>query len=476
MAWAALSGLLLVGAFPHLDWGWLAWVALVPFLATFPHRRMRGALAAGGALGLVYFGGVWYWMAVFAGHVIGRPLGVVVWVGAALAQTATMLVVAAGAQVLSRRPGVWPWRLGVPALWTVGEWARQFGPLGTGWSDLAYTQHSYLLPLQLTKLTGVFGLSFLIVLVNVALTARHSLVPLPLNPPPPPLSLEGRGGRGCAKLPRGRGSALPPGWGAVAALVLLVLLYGAVALHTERLRPTFAAAALQADINEDVPWHGARPADPAYTQRVMDTYAAQSREAAARGARLVVWPETGFPGLLRTDTELRGEVAAQAIQNHQAMLIGSVEYDPAAQKSANTLFLINAQGNLAGGYQKQRLVPFGEYVPLRKWLPFLDALHLSIYDMEPGGAHQPVLDAGPPVGKLATAICYDSVTGRSCAARWRRGRICWSWRPTTPGSGAPPPPASTPPWPPSAPPRTTATWSAAPPPASPRSSPRRARC
>ena len=104
-------------------------------------------------------------------------------------------------------------------------------------------------------------------------------------------------------------------------------------------------------------------------------------------------------------------MTAQAVSNQQAMLIGSVEYDLSAQKSANTLYLIDAQGNLKGEYRKQRLVPFGEYVPLRKWLPFLDALHLSIYDMEPGGAHQLVLDAGPPVGKLGTAICYDSSDG-----------------------------------------------------------------
>ena len=337
---AALSGLLLVGAFPHLDWGWLAWVALVPFLSTFPHRRMRGALAAGAVLGLVYFGGVWYWMAVFAGHVIGRPLGVVVWVGAALAQTATMLVVAAGAQWLSRRPGVWAWRLGVPALWTVGEWARQFGPLGTGWSDLAYTQHAYLLPLQLTKLTGVFGLSFLIVLVNVALCPTVPSQAPAIGPSPFP-----------------KGDGVPKaGWGVLAASASpsppsssSCWPTGPFALHTEHLRPTFAAAALQADIDENVPWRGARPADPAYTRRVMDTYAAQAREAAARGARLVVWPETAFPGLLRTDLELRAEVAAQAVGNQQAMLIGSVEYDLAAQKSANTLFLDGRSGELAGG-------------------------------------------------------------------------------------------------------------------------------
>ena len=91
-------------------------------------------------------------------------------------------------------------------------------------------------------------------------------------------------------LPRRRRRPRPP-----------VLVYGAVTLQTERLRPTFAAAALQADIDQNVPWSGARPADPAYTRRVMDAYAAQAREAAAQGARLVVWPETAFPGYLRTD-------------------------------------------------------------------------------------------------------------------------------------------------------------------------------
>ncbi|MBV9851139.1 MAG: apolipoprotein N-acyltransferase [Armatimonadetes bacterium] len=412
LALAALSGLLLVGAFPHLDWGGLAWVALVPFLSTFPHRRMRDALWGGAVLGLVFFGGLWYWMAVFAGHVIGRLLGLVVWVGASLAQTVTVGVFALGAEALSRRPGVWAWRLGVPALWTVGEWARQFGPLGTGWGDLAYTQHAALLPLQMTKLSGVFGLSFVILLVNVALT-----------PPPPPILGEAPSERlRPDKARRGPGDYLgvrfPLG---VAGLVLAVLLYGAVTLRTERLRPTFAAAALQIGIDENVPWKGTRPADPVYTRRVMDAYAAQAQAAAARGARLVVWPETAFPGYLRADAELRAEAAAMATRNNQATLIGGVDYDFASRKAANTLFLLDAGGNLRGEYQKQRLVPFGEYVPYRRWLPFLDALHLSIYDMEPGGARQPVLDAGPPVGKIGAAICYDSTDGEIVRRQVARG-------------------------------------------------------
>ena len=57
----------------------------------------------------------------------------------------------------------------MPALWAVVEWWRQSGTLALGWGDLAYTQHLALPVLQVTKLTGIWGLAFLIVLVNVAL-------------------------------------------------------------------------------------------------------------------------------------------------------------------------------------------------------------------------------------------------------------------------------------------------------------------
>ena len=373
---AALSGLLLVGAFPHLDRGWLAWVALVPFLRTFPHRRMRDAVGAGFVLGLVFFGGLWYWMGVFAGHVIGPALSLVIWLGAALSQTVTMMLFAAGAQALSRKTNPWAWRLGVPALWAVLEWARQFGTLGTDWGDLAYTQHTSLIILQVTKLAGVFGLSFLIVLLNVALTPGPCFSeggphpggtdgPHPGGKPPTLSQFWARVQTFFLTFARLRERAARlavPGEGrfrlAVGLVILAALAYGGVTLHTERLRPTFVAAALQADVNQDVPW------TPQYAQDTLAAFGAQAREASARGAKLVVWPETGFPGYLGSDPGLRAQAAWMAIQNHETMLVGAVDYDAAARKNANSLFLINADGTLGGSYRKQRLVPFGEYVPV----------------------------------------------------------------------------------------------------------------
>ncbi len=382
---ASLSGLLLVGAFPHLDWGWLAWVALVPFLLTFPHASLRGALAHGAAFGLVFFGGLFYWIGLFAAHAVGPPLGMVTWAGVMLSQAATCVVFAAGAWGLRRCVGSgWGWRLGVPALWTVLEWARQFGTLGTAWGDVAFTQHHALVLLQTTKLTGTWGLTFGIVLTNVCLAD----------------AIQAR---------QWRPLLLP------ALLLGAALVYGTVTLRTERLHPGFVAAALQGNINQNV------PLTPEYTQRVMATFRRQGREAAARGAVLTVWPETALPGYLRSTLALSLPLMQDARTLHQAMLVGGREFVSVQGKDANALTLITAQGRIASSYAKQRLVPFGEYVPGRAQFPVLDKLHLSVYDMAPGAAHQPLLDAGPPVGKVGAAICYDSTYGELMRDETARG-------------------------------------------------------
>ncbi len=410
LALCALSGVLLIGAFPHLDCAALAWVALAPLLLTFPHRSWRGALAAGTVTGIVFFGGLVYWIDVFAAHAVGPVLGGVAWAGTTLSQAATVTVFALGAQALARHPRRGAWLLGVPALWTALEWARQFGILGTTWGDLAWTQHRVLPLLQITKLTGPWGLSFLLVFVNGVLAEG------------------GREGRGY-KTP-GREVLIvrwtkdilscvqstlssfcrgfySPGTGVGTVLgaglaVTLSLFYGLYTLHTERLRPTFVAAALQGNINQNV------TLSPAYTQRVLDTFAAQSRLARARGALVTVWPETAVPGYLRYDPHLFAPIAQLAQRNEQTLLVGARDYAPAQKKDSNTLFLVTPQGTLAGAYSKQHLVPFGEYVPLHAQFPILDKLHLSIYDMLPGPPHQPLLHAPPPIGQVGAAICYDS--------------------------------------------------------------------
>jgi apolipoprotein N-acyltransferase len=372
---AALSGLLLISAFPHLDWGGLAWVALVPFLLAFRPARLRTALGLGAVLGLVFFGGLLYWIGVFTTHVAGPWLGLLTLLILSTVQAVTLMVFAGGAYALRTTRNVWAWRLGVPALWTVLEWTRQLGIPGMAWGDLAYTQHRMLLTLQTTKLTGVWGLAFLIVLVNVAVAE----------------AIQAR--------------RLTKFVGATGLVVVGMLGFGAWILHTEDLHPAYRAAALQGNIEQDV------PQDPAYALRVLGVFSQQQREAAAQGVVLTVWPETAFPGFLRYDAPRFAAVAAEAERDRQTTLVASVDQDLGSTKPTNALFLVTPQGRIDGTYTKQRLVPFGEYVPFRKYLPFLEKMHMTVADFAPGPPDQPPLDAGPPIGKIGAAICYDSTYG-----------------------------------------------------------------
>ena len=138
------------------------------------------------------------------------------------------------------------------------------------------------------------------------------------------------------------------------------------------------------------------------------------------------------------------QVAAQLAQNNQTALIGGVEYDWAQRKNANSLFLMTPAGTVTGSYQKRQFVPFGEFVPGRRWMPFLEALHVTTFDMKAGAGTQPLLDGGPEIGKIGATICFESSYPRFLREQVSAGRgPAGRSPPTTPGSGAPPPRVST---------------------------------
>lgn len=380
-----VSGLLLMGALPPLDWGWLAWLGLVPFLSRFPFRNTQTAFGYGVLLGAVYLGGMSYWVGVFAAPLIGPALSVLGWALLTLCEAFFIGVWAMGAQWLWTRPSPWAFRLGAPALWAVVEWIRQWGRLGLSWGDLAYMQHFALPILQVTKLTGIWGLAFLIVAVNAALTQT-------------------------LKTRRLNAFAV-----STAGAVGVALVYGVLALRAENLRPTFVAAALQGNINQNTIHN------PAYVARVMQTFGEQSRTATQAGAVLTVWPETAFPGYLATDLKTRAQVQQEARASHQTVIIGGAEYDWEQRKPANSLFLMTPDGAVLGSYQKQQLVPFGEYTPGTDFFPFLQALNMTGGDFKAGGGTQTLLNGGPKIGKIGAAICFESSYPRIMQDQVARG-------------------------------------------------------
>jgi apolipoprotein N-acyltransferase len=208
-------------------------------------------------------------------------------------------------------------------------------------------------------------------------------------------------------------------------------------------RPNYTAAAIQADLNQDVPWQNGRPADPRVYENMMGRFGRMIAQAHQQDhTQLCMIAETGLPGYPRLDTGLRNRIFSWAVENDTALAAGAHDIDAATGEDTNALFVITprrdasgrarlterdtgegslATGQIAGEYAKQELVPFGEYVPYRKYLPFLNALHVAIFDDQPGSADQPAVDAGAPVGQIGSAICYESSYPRFLRQQTRAG-------------------------------------------------------
>jgi apolipoprotein N-acyltransferase len=158
-------------------------------------------------------------------------------------------------------------------------------------------------------------------------------------------------------------------------------------------------AVLQGNVDQDVVW------DRRYVRATMDQYAGLTREAAEQGATLIVWPETSLPGELSFDNELLIQVGLLALETGAWLVIGSNDHDDRDGREFNRAFLVGPPGGPLGSYAKVRLVPFGEFVPLRALLPFLERLHVRPFSLSPGPGFVP-LRAGPHT--FGALICFES--------------------------------------------------------------------
>ena len=158
---------------------------------------------------------------------------------------------------------------------------------------------------------------------------------------------------------------------------------------------------IQANIPQDEKWSESRAAS------IFDTYLSMSREAAARGATFIIWPESATPFFFQEDPVGGDAIRELAAETRAALLFGSDQVEAGRPpRYYNSAFLIDPNGMLLATYRKVHLVPFGEYVPLKSLLPFVAPLVESVSDFSPGDEAVML----PVEGHLAsTAICYEVV-------------------------------------------------------------------
>jgi apolipoprotein N-acyltransferase len=388
---AVSSGLLMILVFPKIDQGWLAWVALVPLILALRQADWRRGLVIGFIAGLIQNLGLMYWT-IHTMHVYGQiPLYLCVGLLILLAAYMALYVAGFGLLLTRLRPNPWQVLLVAPALWIVMELLRAMLFSGFPWELLGYSQYDHLWILQEADLFGVYGLSGLIVMVNsvIALVVLHWIDKPWQNRAVSPRLLKWAGSL-------------------TITIVLATMLYGALRLRSVddevNKAPQKGVAVIQGNIDQAQKW------DPSFQLLTTVKYKNLSRMAAAKGTDLIVWPETATPFYFLQDPVLT-RMVIEGIKDIQAdFIIGSPSAALALQGKHivyhNSAYLLNAQGEVKGQYDKVHLVPFGEYVPLKRWLPFIHKLVAQVGDFEPGQRGTTLPWDDHPVGMQ---ICYEVI-------------------------------------------------------------------
>ena len=402
---AGASGLFLPLSFPKSDLGLLAWIALVPLHWALDGKSKTQSFWIGWLSGTIAFTGMMAWV-VTAMNTYGKvPL--VISYGLMMLLTAYLgLYVglySAGAvwfRTLIPRYGLFA----VPCLWVTLELIRTYVLSGLPWGLLGYSQYRQIEMIQIADHMGVYGVSFLIVLVNVALAEFLSwLTPLL------------RGFRP-AKLP----------WELVAMATLVVTLswqYGLATISeapfSDIPRSSISVGVVQPNVDQAVKW------DTAYREQTLARFD-RLTEQLGRATDLVIWPEAATPFVFEREPVYQLQLIALANRAQAPILFGSPAlrfYPDRRPYLLNSAYLLSPDGQLLGRYDKHHLVPFGEYIPFKSsFLFFLDKLVEGIGDFE-AGTGPTVLTLTPkpraaPAGVAVTtprpvefgvAICYEVI-------------------------------------------------------------------
>jgi apolipoprotein N-acyltransferase len=397
----ASGGLLWLCYFP-VAWGWLAWISLVPMLALVrsPARPWVIYLSAW-AGGLVFCWPVLQWMRV------ADPRMYFTWMFLATYCSLYFPLAVYLIRFFGRRTSV-PLVVAVPVVWTALEFFRSTFGTGFGWYLLGHTQHDVLPVIQIADLTGAYGVTFLVAAVNALLFETlygHRWFRAWLS-----------------------GDNAPPRWSRTALLaqgltVLLALTgtvaYGSWRLGQDRMRPGPGLALVQGNLDQRIRNLSAVADEAAHT--VANHFIELSDLASHYRPDLIVWPETSYPQDWEqeadgTPTEHTREIARRmGARWRTSLLVGMNSFDHDGDghgRRYNSAVLVDRHGKSGGRYDKMHRVPFGEYVPLRDWLPWMNSFAPYDFDYSvwPGREYTrfPLADAS--TGRHFTfgvLICYE---------------------------------------------------------------------
>ncbi|HET9533268.1 MAG TPA: apolipoprotein N-acyltransferase [Blastocatellia bacterium] len=394
---AVCSGLLLIFAFPDWNLWSLGWVGAAPLImAVVREQRFWRSLVLGWVTGTIFYAGTSYWV-THSMHNYGEiPLVLSYVLLTILASILGFFTgIFAGATAIGvKRFGGWA-MLAAPFIWAASEWARQ-QVTGVGWNALGYSQSFQTAAIQTARFGGVYIVSALLVAASTALVFA------------------------VVYLERRRGVIVLTAFGVMA---IAAVVYGQSIKPVSFPQGSVPVVAVQPNIPIAGAWD-----DPNFIEQMLARHITLSERAIQShlkerslenseeaGVELVIWPESPMNLEYERDAELRRRVADFTKRNNVFLLMSSWGGTEAGGALYNSAMVIAPSGERISRYDKIALVPFGEYVPARGWIPFMDRIPALVADVAPGVSFTVSDVAG---SKIGTAICFEA-TRPDIARRFR---------------------------------------------------------
>lgn len=388
----SIGGALLGVSFPRFDLLPLAWVALVPLLLAIEGADRRRSFLLGWAFGFAYFLVTLYWLSLTMSNYGGMaaPMSILVML---------LLVAYLGLYVglfafltsyLAEGGAALKW-VAVPFIWVGVEYLRGrllFG--GFPWASIAYSQYKWSSFIQVSDITGIYGPAFIIVMANSAIAFFLR-------------TLWGKG----SNLEREhtfRGAAIY--LSVTAILFASALIYGSWQLSAAKYpgeNPRkLKIALLQGNIDQAVKWN------PSYQRETISIYGEMTDKVAQLKPDLIIWPETAAPFFFEEGTGLSNEIAGITRRASTYLLFGSpsIKREADGNELFNSAYLLSPDGKSIGRYDKIHLVPFGEYIPLKRMFFFATNFVKEVGEFE-SGSSRTIMDAGG--NKFSALICFEVI-------------------------------------------------------------------
>jgi len=386
---AVSSGVLLTLSFPKAGFSWLAWFAFVPLLVALRTLSLKNGFFLGLCTGLAHYLTLLYWLAHTMSTYGHLPFYVSVPILLILSAYLALYVAlfSMGLTLFYQRPLVLLFM--IPSVWVALEYIRSFLFTGFPWELLGYTQFNVLHLIQISDIFGVYGVSFCIALSNAAIFLAY-------------LNLSGKDWQeNEVKAKLASGSTV-----IFVLIFCLVWFYGKWRIESiQKLTsdsPSIKVTIVQGNIDQAKKW------DPAFQIASTKKYIDLSLLAKKHKPDLVVWPETATPFYFLRNVRLSEMVKKGIHDTGTDFLIGSPSFNFGTNSVEyyNSAYLIGPGGNVYGKYDKAHLVPFGEYIPFKKWLPFLGKMVEGVGDFNPGQKGHTIKWGDY---RLGVQICYEII-------------------------------------------------------------------